>query len=162
MTRAPTDPIRKAVRVERPIDEAFRIFVDDFGRWWPVERFSRVADAQYADGVTLERVIFEPRAGGRIYEVTSTGVEGSWAEVVAYEPPTRFLLAWKPNDRDEPPTQVEVVFEADGDGTVLHLEHRGWEALPPARVAESRRDHEHGWDLPLQRFATAAAVPSTA
>jgi uncharacterized protein YndB with AHSA1/START domain len=99
-TSAPTDPVRKSVRVDCDVEKAFRVFVEDFDRWWPVERLSRTADEQYEPGVTLDRVVFEPRTGGRIYEVTSEGVEGLWADVLAFEPPSRVVLAWKPNDRD--------------------------------------------------------------
>ncbi len=35
------------------------------------------------------------------------------------EPPARIVLAWKPNDRPEPPTEVEIHFEPDGDGTLV-------------------------------------------
>jgi uncharacterized protein YndB with AHSA1/START domain len=155
-TGAPTDPVRRSVRVACDVDRAFRVFVEDFGEWWPVELLSRTADEQYAPGVKLERVVFEPRVGGRIYEVTSEGVEGSWAEVLAFDPPHRFVLAWKPNDRDEPPTEVEIRFEPDGDGTVVRLEHRGWERLG-ARAVEARADHAEGWSAPLERFAAAVA-----
>ena len=153
---APMDPVRKSVRVACDVEKAFRVFVEDIDEWWPVERFSRVADEQYPARVTLERVEFEPRTGGRLYEVTSTGEEGSWADVVAYEPPRRLVLAWKPNDRPEPPTEVEIRFDPDGDGTLVNLEHRGWERLG-ARAEEARAGHDGGWQLPLERFAAAAA-----
>ena len=153
---APVEPVRKSVRVPLPIDAAFRLFVDDIDRWWPVELFSRVADEQYGNGVAVRRIVFEPRRGGRLYEVTSEGVEGSWAEVLEYEPPSRIVLAWKPNDRDEAPTEVEVRFEPDGDGALVRLEHRGWERLG-ARAEEARAGHDGGWQTPLDRFAAAAA-----
>jgi uncharacterized protein YndB with AHSA1/START domain len=155
-TSAPTEPVRKSVRVDCDVDRAFRVFVEDFARWWPVEVHSRAAHDEYRDGVTVEHVVFEPRVGGRLYEVTSEGVEGSWAEVVVFEPPTRVVLAWKPNDRSEPPTEVEVRFEPDVDSTIVRLEHRGWEALG-ARAAEARDGYDGGWQLPLERFAAAAA-----
>ena len=155
-TSAPPDPVRKSVRVACEAEKAFRVFVEDFDAWWPVERLSRTADEQYEAGVTLDRVVFEPRAGGRIYEVTSTGVEGLWADVLAYEPPSRLALAWKPNDRNEPPTEVEVRFTPDGDGTRVELEHRGWERLGD-RAGEARGAHAGGWTLTLERFAAAVA-----
>lgn len=155
-TSAPTEPVRKSVRVACDVETAFRIFVEDFSAWWPVERFSRTADEQYAPGVTLDRLIFEPRTGGRVYEVNSDGVEGSWAEVLAYEPPRRLVLAWKPNDREEPPTEVEIRFEPEADGTVVNLEHRGWERLG-SRAGEARASHDVGWQIPLERFAAAVA-----
>lgn len=154
-TRAPSEPIRKRVRVERDVDDAFRLFVEGISTWWPVERHSRAADDRYGQAVTVERVVFEPRAGGRLYEVTSEGVEGTWADVVAFEPPTRFVLAWKPHDRPEPPTEVEVRFEPDDGGTVVLLEHRGWERLAD-RAREARGSYADGWRIPLERYAAAA------
>jgi uncharacterized protein YndB with AHSA1/START domain len=151
------EPVRKRVRVDRSPEEAFRLFTEHIDRWWPVEVHSRAAHGQYGDGVKVERVVFEPRAGGRLYEVTSEGVEGVWAEVVAYEPPARIVLAWKPNDRPEPPTEVQILFEADGDGTIVKLEHRGWEKLG-ARAREAREGYDGGWQLPLERFVAAAAA----
>ena len=105
--------------------------------------------------MTLERVVFEPREGGRVYEITSEGVEGPWAEVLAFEAPHRFVLAWKPNDRDEPPTEVEVRFVPDGGGTRVELEHRAWERLGD-RAREARDAYAHGWTLTLERFVAAA------
>ena len=155
-TSAPTEPVRKSVRVACDVERAFRVFVEDFAEWWPAERFSRTADDQYAPGVTLAQVVFEPRAGGLVYEVNSEGDHGSWAEVIVLEPPHRLVLAWKPNDRNEPPTEVDIRFEPDGDGTIVRLEHRGWERLG-ARAAEAREGHDQGWSVPLERFAAAAA-----
>ena len=151
------EPVRKRVRVDRTAEEAFRLFTENIDRWWPVDLFSRAADEQYGDGVKVERVVFETRAGGRLFEVTSEGVEGVWAEVVDFEPPTRIVLAWKPNDRPEPPTEVEIRFEPDGDGTIVRLEHRGWDKLG-ARAAEARQGHDGGWQVPLERFVAAAAA----
>ena len=92
----PIEPVRKQVRVACSVEEAFRLFVEDIGSWWPVEVHSRAAHDQFGGGVTVTRVVFERRVGGRLYEVTSEGAEGSWAEVVVYEPPARLVLAWKP------------------------------------------------------------------
>jgi uncharacterized protein YndB with AHSA1/START domain len=160
-TTAPSEPVRKHVRVPLSVDDTFRLFVEDIDRWWPVEVFSRAADDQYGDGVTVKRVVLEPRRGGRLYELTSEGVEGSWAEVLVYEPPSRIVLAWKPNDRDEPPTEVEVRFGPDRDGTLVNLEHRGWEWLGE-RAEEARSGHDGGWQIPLDRFAAAATAAAAA
>ena len=153
--RAMFEPVRKSVRVLRTQEEAFALFTQHIDRWWPVEAFSRAADEQYGEGVKVERVVFEQRAGGRLFEVTSEGTEGVWAEVLTYEPPSRIVLAWKPNDRPEPPTEVEIDFETDGDGTIVRLEHRGWDQLG-ARAVEAREGHDGGWQLPLERFVAAA------
>jgi uncharacterized protein YndB with AHSA1/START domain len=151
------EPVRKSVRVQRTQEEAFQLFTEHIDRWWPVEVLSRAADEQYGDGVKVERVVLEQRTGGRLYEITSEGIEGVWAEVLTYEPPSRIVLAWKPNDRPEPPTEVEIQFEADGDWTTVRLEHRGWDELGD-RAAEAREGHDGGWRLPLERFAAAAVA----
>jgi uncharacterized protein YndB with AHSA1/START domain len=150
------EPVRKRIEVPTAPEEAFRLFTQHIDEWWPVEIFSRAADGQYGDGVKVERVVFEPRVAGRLYEITSTGAEGSWATVLVYEPPSRLVLAWKPNDRSEPPTEVEILFEPHGDHTIVRLEHRGWERLGD-RAAEARESHDGGWRLPLDRFVAAAA-----
>ena len=150
------EPVRKSVRVDRTPEEAFRLFTEHIDRWWPVEVFSRAADEQYGDGVKVERVVFEPHAGWPpLTRSTSEGVEGAWAEVLTFEPPATIVLAWKPNDRPEPPTEVEIHFEADGDGTIVRLEHRGWDELGD-RAAEAREGHDGGWQVPLERFVAAA------
>ena len=153
--RAMLEPVSKSVRVRRTQEEAFGLFTQHIDRWWPVEVLSRAADEQYGEGVKVERVVFEQRVGGRLFEVTSEGIEGVWAEVITYDPPSRIVLAWKPNDRPEPPTEVEIHFESDGEGTIVRLEHRGWDKLGD-RAAEAREGHDGGWQLPLECFVAAA------
>ncbi|HEX5631290.1 MAG TPA: SRPBCC domain-containing protein, partial [Acidimicrobiia bacterium] len=74
-----------------------------------------------------------------------------WAEVLVWEPPVRFVLAWKPHPRPTPPTEVEVRFTARGAHTLVELEHRGWERLGPEAL-EGRTGYSEGWVLTLERF----------
>jgi uncharacterized protein YndB with AHSA1/START domain len=150
-----TDPVRRSITVRLGPADAFRLFTEGMGTWWPVERFSRAAD----EGSTVERVVFEQRAGGRIYETDSAGREGSWGTVLEWEPPRRLVMAWKPNDEDRQPTEVEVVFTQQDDGaTRVDLEHRKWEILGD-RASEARRSYESGWPLVFdERFGGAAGV----
>jgi uncharacterized protein YndB with AHSA1/START domain len=47
-----------------------------------------------------------------------------------------------------------VRFTPQGNGTVVSLEHRGWDA---AGVAEPEREgYDNGWVLVLARYAAAA------
>ena len=57
-----------------------------------------------------ETIVFEERAGGRVYEVMSDGTEGTWATILTWDPPRGFVLAWKPNLTDNPPTELEITF----------------------------------------------------
>ena len=149
------EPVKKSINVERSPEDAFQLFTERIGDWWPVEHYSRTVDEGNLD-VKVERMVFEPREGGRIYEVASDGTEGDWATILAYEPPERVVLAWKPNDEDHPPTEVEIRFTADGTGTRVDLEHRGWETIGD-RAEGSRGSYSAGWDEVLDRFAIAAA-----
>jgi len=71
------DPIRRSVEVRCSVPEAFKVFTEQMGSWWPLDVHSRAADAR--EDVKAERVVLEPWVGGRLYEVMSDGAEGSWA-----------------------------------------------------------------------------------
>ena len=74
-----------------------------------------------------------------------------WAWVRAWDPPRRFALEWKVNPEAAGPTDVEVSFEPDGDGTRVTLVHTGWEKLG-AEAAEGRAGYDGGWVLVLGRY----------
>ena len=108
------EPIRASVTVGRTPEDAFRVFTRDMGAWWPLQAFSMAEDTYEDRGVKAETVVFEEHEGGRVYEVMSDGTEGTWATILAWDPPRRLVLAWKPNLTDNPPTELEVTFVADG------------------------------------------------
>ena len=136
------------------MEEAFRIFTEETGAWWPLDTHARAAAGQRGEDVKAETVVIEGRVGGRIYEVMSDGTEASWGEVNVWEPPQRVVFSWKPNPRDEPPTEVEVTFTPDGTGTRVDLEHRGWERLGEV-AAEAREEYTQGWPRVLSSFERA-------
>jgi uncharacterized protein YndB with AHSA1/START domain len=142
-------PVRVSVDVGRGVEEAFRVFTAEIGAWWPVAGHSVEPDR-------VEAVVLEGRPGGRLYERWHDGREADWGRVLAWEPPTRLLLAWKPNPERPSPTEVEVRFVAVEPGhTRVELEHRGWERLgDPA--AEARSSYQDGWPRVLAAFAAAA------
>ena len=147
------EPIRKNVTVNRPVEDAFRLFTEGMSTWWPLEVHSIAVDEETGKGVAT--VVFEPKGDGRVYEVADDGTEFDWAKVLVWEPPGRFVLAWKPNLRSTPPTELEVRFSAHGKGTRVELEHRGWERLGEL-ADEARSGYDGGWPGTLERFAKAA------
>ena len=149
-------PILRTVTVGRPVKEAFRIFTEEIGSWWPLDLQSRALSERESEGVKAETVVIEGRMGGRIYEVMSDGTESPWGEILVWEPPHRLVLAWKPHPRPTPPTEVEVRFTAEGERTRVDLEHRGWERLGDAAV-EARGGYERGWPAVLERFSRVAS-----
>lgn len=147
------EPINTSVTVRRSPEDAFRIFTHGMGSWWPLQAFSMAEDTE--GRVKAESVVFEEREGGRVYEVMSDGVEGTWATILAWDPPRSFILAWKPNLTDNPPTELEITFTPDDDGTRVDLEHRGWERLG-ALAAEARAGYGENWTGVLSLFVALA------
>jgi uncharacterized protein YndB with AHSA1/START domain len=137
--------VRKTVTVDCSVEEAFRIFTADAMSWWPVESHSLHG--------TVKEIVFEPHAGGEVYEVSEAGERGHWATVLAWEPPRRLVLAWEvsPGVRG---TEVEVRFEPEGEHTRTELEHRGWELAEGA--TEKRDDYDSGWEFVLGKYADRA------
>ncbi len=152
MTLPRTEAIRHHVVVNAPIERAFTLFTDRFGDFKPREHNLL--------SVPIAATVFEPRAGGHIYD---RGVDGSlcrWARVLVYDPPARVVFTWDigPNwQLETDPTktsEVEVRFTAEtADRTRVDLEHRyldrhgpGWHA-----VADGV-DGDRGWPLYLQRY----------
>jgi uncharacterized protein YndB with AHSA1/START domain len=113
-------PVRQAVMVRAPQRRTFEVFVSTIGAWWPVQPFSAGQDR--VRDVTVER-----RAGGRVYETWADGTEVTWGELLAWEPPDRFVMTWTMTPAA---TEVELTFTALGPRlTRVAVEHRGWEAL---------------------------------
>lgn len=139
--------IRKTVNVAVPPQKAFAVFTDRLVDWWPVETHSIAA----MDGGRPDRVAIEWSIGAVGAEI-SGDERHEWWDVIAYEPPARLALRWRVNP-DNPPTEVEVRFTADGDGTRVDLEHRGWEAFAEG---ETRASYDDGWDPVLARYVQHA------
>jgi len=155
--QAPATSVNKSIVVNAPVERAFSVFTDGMASWWP-------PDHHILDG-PLAEMVFEPRAGGHIYDRGSDGSECRWARVLAYEPPTRVVFSWDINlqwkietDPDRT-SEIEIRFvPEDENRTRVELEHRnldrhgdGWEQM---REAVGSPD---GWSQGLARFAQAAA-----
>ena len=109
-------------------------------------------------------MVFEPRAGGQVYDRAVDGSECHWGRVIVYEPPQRLVMGWHVSAQWQLETdphktsEVEVRFVAEGAArTRVEVEHRhldrhgeGWEQM---RDAVGSPD---GWDLGLRRLADAA------
>ena len=145
------EPVRKTVTVNGSAERAFEVFTARIGEWWPLEIHSVGREIV---GIEPVSVAFEGEAGGRLVERMEGGREAPWAEVVAWEPPHRLVLAWKPNPDRPAPTEIEVTFTPVASGTRVDLEHRGWE-----RLGDEGREAREGysdWERVLGRYAELA------
>jgi len=144
--------IIRSVHVKAPPARAFDLFTSRIGDWW-------------TKGQTIGKnphvaIVMEPRAGGRWFERDAEGNETQWGKVLAWEPPSRLLLAWQINCQwgYEPTivTEVELTFlPADGGGTLVTLEHRNLERFgtdAPVHAEKLR----NGWPGKLAGFAAYA------
>lgn len=154
------EPIRKHVTVRATPERAFAVFTEGFGTWWPLAVHSISVDDPLPgdEGTVAETAVIEAREGGRIFERMGDGREFDWGTVLACDPPNRLVLAWSPVREARTPTEIEVTFTAQGQGTLVELTHRGWERLGE-RGALARGGYEQGWPETLARFAEAAATP---
>ena len=145
--------VHASIVVEAPLERAFTVFTEDFGRFKPPEHNML--------GVEIAETVFEPRVGGHLYD---RGVDGStcnWADVLIYEPPNRVVLTWNISptwqiEADRTKTsEWEVRFSAEtAKRTRVEIEHRnldrhgdGWEGV------RAGVEGDQGWPLYLQRYA---------
>ena len=124
--------VKKSVTVKCSREHAFEIFNKRYDLWWP--KTHKIGSADFKTAVVEEKV------GGRWYEVGVDGSTCEWGKVLAYEPPSRVVLAWhtQPNWTHDPDpnhaSRVEITFTDLGGGqTRVDLVHSDLE------------NHGHGW-----------------
>ena len=139
--------------VDCPVEHAFDLWTRRTSSWWPVSHT-----------VTAEpglEVIFEGRAGGRIFERTAGGREVEWGEVTVWEPPVRLCYLWHIRADRSDATEVEIRFIRRSEtATRIDIQHRGWERLG-ARGPNWRDANRSGWNGVLPHFLGACARVST-
>ena len=149
--------VTSSIVVEAPAERAFEVFTQDMGSWWPPEH--------HLLGAPLDRMVFELREGGHIYDVGTDGSECHWARVLAYEPPHRVVFSWDIDMQWQLETdpakasEVEVRFVPEGAAsTRVVIEHRhldrmgdGWEGMRDAVGSDG------GWNTGLRAFAARLA-----
>jgi uncharacterized protein YndB with AHSA1/START domain len=152
-TMAEETAIRTDIVVEAPQERAFRVFTQQFDKIKPREHNML--------GVDIAESVFEPRAGGRVYDRGVDGSECQWGRVLAYDPPERIVFTWDitPHWQLESDlsktSEVELRFVAETpERTRVELEHRhldrhgpGWQAVLDGV------DGDEGWPLYLSRYA---------
>jgi uncharacterized protein YndB with AHSA1/START domain len=150
-------PVTKTRTVPLDIARTFDLFTQQIARWWPVGTHSISADTGAGDPDQIVDLRFDGRVGGRVAEVLADGTEHSWADVLAWDPPHRFVLSWHPNPAPVAASRLEVRFAAVEGGTRVDLRHDGWEEFG-AGAADRRAGYEAGWDPVLDRFADVASL----
>lgn len=151
-------PVRASVRVVMDKEDAFRRFVYELRRWWPL------AFTYSLDRFALATI--EPLEGGVWYEVDDTGQKIAWGEVREFDPPDRVVLSYaiSPNWEPEPPeraSEVELRFiaehgatDVERPATRIEVVHRRFANHGAgARALRDRLASPRGWPLILTSFA---------
>ena len=133
-------------------DTAFDIFTRDIGAWW------KRGTHYWNDADKGLQLRLEPRVGGRLVEVydLETGEGFEIGRVLAWEPGKRLAFTWR-QDNWSPTesTDVEVRFEPSGSGTLVAVEHGGWDRVPAAGRGQIE-GYGEGWAELLGMYAQAA------
>jgi uncharacterized protein YndB with AHSA1/START domain len=149
-------PVRRSVIVRARADHAFRVFTEGIDTWWP--------RSHHIGKSPMKRTIIEGRVGGRCYCEQIDGTECDWGQILVWEPPRRFVMAWQigPAWQYEPDlarsSEVEVRFTPEGDGSVrVDLEHRYFERLGAGGDAmRAAVDSAGGWGSLMDLFRAQA------
>ena len=153
MTGTP-EAVRREVVVDVPPARAFELFTADMTTWWPAEH--------HIGSAPIERIVIEPRAGGRWFTRHQDGTESSTGFVAAWEPPSRLVVTWQIGAdweyHDDLITTVEVRFRPDGEGrTRVSLEHRDLDAFgADAAGMKETFEGEGAWNATLGAYAAVA------
>jgi uncharacterized protein YndB with AHSA1/START domain len=141
-----SDSLRIDFEVACAIEQAFVIWTERMGTWWPADHTISGAPAA---------VVLEGWVGGRIYERTVQGKELDWGLVTDWRPPEQLSYRWHLGSGPEAATDVQVRFISLHDArTRVEIEQSGWERLGEAG-SEIQRRNRVGWES-LVRHVRAA------
>ena len=150
------ESIRREVVVEVDRATAFDVFTDDMTSWWPSDH--------HIGSAPIERVVIEPRAGGRWYTRHQDGTETSTGFVTVWDRPDRVVVTWQIGaDWKYHPdlvTTLEVRFDPEGESrTRVRLEHRDLDAFgADATAMRGTFDEPGAWTATLEAYATQAGA----
>lgn len=155
------EPVRKSITVNASMKRAFNVFTEGFDSWWP--RTHHIGKSPMKKG------IIEGRVGGRCYSEQVDGTECDWGSILAWEPPHRFVIAWRVTQQweYEPDitkcSEVEVRFTAISNGvTRVDLEHQHFERHGAGgETIRAGVDTPDGWTGLLQLFVAEAEKPGS-
>lgn len=131
------DPITADTVVPVTPTQAFVGFTAQMGEWWD--------PMLTPDPATYSSIEIDPE--GDVATVHA-GERYVWGRVTTWEPLGHYGQEFWLGHEQAQPTQLDVTFTEEGDGTRVRLEHSGW-----AEGSEDVRARYTNWDHLLGRFA---------
>ncbi len=127
--------IHQSVLLALPPAQSFELFTSQIGLWWPPDR-------RHLNDPNSQLFLL---ADGRFYERANNGMELDLGRVRLWESPQRIVLDFYMGTDAAHPTEVEIRFDPEGDGTRVSVNHRPREIsidLWDKRVAVFERSWE--------------------
>ena len=139
--------INKSVVLPLAPARAFALFTEQISAWWPAER-RHTNDAES----TLYLL-----ATGRFFERARDGREVDLGRVVEWEAPTRIVLDFYIATGPTHPTEVEVTFTPEADGTRVTVTHT---PKPESKDLWGDRAprYERAWEVVLAALEQTAST----
>ena len=145
------DPIHKTITVPLAPPDAFALFTDEIGTWWPAT--ARSGRENHHE--TARNIRFGAHKGDKIVETTDRGDTVVWGEIIAYDPGRFIAFTWHRGLTRADATVVKVSFRACDQGTQCDLTHGGFDILGPLADAVST-SYLRRWDIVLGSYFGAA------
>ena len=146
------EPIVKTIEVPCSQEKAFKVFVNEMGTWWPLDKRSM----SMKSGKPAKSLRIEPRQGGKIVEIGHDDTEHLWGTIKSYDPYGSITLDFHMGLPAENASLVEVRFTAlQQERTRVELTQSNWEAF--GDMAEMLRGfYGSGWVVIFERAFKSA------
>lgn len=146
------EPIVKTIEVPCSQEKAFKVFVNEMGTWWPLDKRSM----SMKSGKPAKSLRIEPKQGGKIVEIGHDDTEHLWGTIKSYDPYDSITLNFHMGLPAENASLVEVRFTAlQQERTRVELTQSNWEAF--GDMAEMLRGfYGSGWVVIFERSFKSA------
>jgi len=155
MTSVADASVKKSIVVNTSVERAFEVFTSGFDGWWP--------RSHHIGKSPMKQAFIEGRVGGRCYSTQEDGTDCPWGQILAWEPPHRFVMAWQITHEwgFQPElsksSEVEVRFTAVPGGTRVDLDHRHFGRMgPEGEAMRTGVSGPGGWSGLLDLFKARA------
>ena len=152
------EPLINTIEVPCGQAEAFRVFVNEMGSWWPLHKRSMSLKAVGKPAKSLQ---VDPRLGGKIVEIGPEGAEYHWGTIKAIVPNESVAMDVHMGMPPEQASLVEVTFvPLAANRTRVTLTQSNWEGF--GDMAEMlRTGYKPGWVIIFEEAYGAACSGRT-